>query len=244
MVLNNRSFSWAISALFPEWRYFLSKRVTIFLLKTDALFFILFSERTSQLRISSEKNEEILTWCRHEMLYWKCMSWICRFVNYLYCWIYSTYILHKKLNKILQESDWLFVLFCHLKSLYFICSHSFSFVVQLPVIRYHSLLSVITRCHSLSLDLSFVVTRCHSLSLDLSFVVTHCRYLSLFVPLVATRCTTCLSFYKQSNRSYVLSNKNPEIFDEVKVLQNQLKVLTENNREKYYLRISKSWRIS
>ena len=118
------------------------------------------------------------------MLYWKCMSWICRFVNYLYCWIYSTYILHKKLNKILQESDWLFVLFWHLKSLYFICSHSFSFVVQLPAIRYHSLLFVITRCHSLSLDLSFVVTRCHSLSLIV--VSCHSLYhsLPLDVPLV------------------------------------------------------------
>ena len=166
MVLNNRSFSWAISALFPEWRYFLSKRVTIFLLKTDALFFILFSERTSQLRISSEKNEEILTWCRHEMLYWKCMSWICRFVNYLYCWIYSTYILHKKLNKILQESDWLFVLFCHLKSLYFICSHSFSFVVQLlsfDITHCYLLSLVAIRCHSIYHLLSLVVIRRHSL---------------------------------------------------------------------------------
>ena len=185
MVLNNRSFSWAISALFPEWRYFLSKRVTIFLLKTDALFFILFSERTSQLRISSEKNEEILTWCRHEMLYWKCMSWICRFVNYLYCWIYSTYILHKKLNKILQESDWLFVLFCHLKSLYFICSHSFSFVVQLPVIRYHSF---VICYHSLSFVVTRFIIRCHSLSFVVTRFIIRCHSLSLPVTLCTTRC--------------------------------------------------------
>ena len=47
-----------------------------FLLKTDALLFILFSERTSQLRISSEKNEEILA--LNVILK---MSWISRLMN-------------------------------------------------------------------------------------------------------------------------------------------------------------------
>ena len=144
------------------------------------------------------------------------MSW---FINYLYCWIVSSCILHKKLNKILQEPDWPFVSFWSLKSLYFISSHSFSFVVPLPVIGCHSLSLLITRCHSLSLDLSFVrchllscvvtrcTTRCHLLYHSLLFVVTRCHSLSFSVPLiviryhslslVVTRCTACLSFYKQ-----------------------------------------------
>ena len=40
-------------------------------------------------------------------------------------------------------------------------------------------------------------------------------------------------------RIYVLSNKNPQISEKVNYLQNQLKLLTENNKERYYLRISK-----
>ena len=44
---------------------------------------------------------------------------------------------------------------------------------------------------------------------------------------------------KNTYRSYVLSNKNPKIFDKVKVLQIQLNVLTESNREKYCLHFSK-----
>ena len=98
------------------------------------------------------------------------------------CWICSSYILHKKLNKILQEPDWPFVSFWNLKSLYFI--YSLSFVVPLPVIRCHSLSLVITRCHSPSL----VVFRCHSLPLDLSLVVIRCHSLSFVVPLVAFVC--------------------------------------------------------
>ena len=132
------------------------------------------------------------------------MSW---FINYLYCWIVSSCILHKKLNKILQEPDWPFVSFWSLKSLYFISSHSLSFVLPLPVIGCHSLSLVITRCHSLSLDLSFVrchllpcvvtrcTTRCHLLYHSLLFVViqstTHCNSLSLVV-------TRCHSIYRLS----------------------------------------------
>ena len=40
-------------------------------------------------------------------------------------------------------------------------------------------------------------------------------------------------------RSYILSNKNPQIFEKVKYLQNQLKFLTESIKERYCLRISK-----
>ena len=40
-------------------------------------------------------------------------------------------------------------------------------------------------------------------------------------------------------RIYILSNKNPQIFEKVNYLQNQLKLLTESNKERYYLRISK-----
>ena len=40
-------------------------------------------------------------------------------------------------------------------------------------------------------------------------------------------------------RLYILSNKNPQIFEKVKYLQNQLKLLTESKTERYYLSISK-----
>ena len=40
-------------------------------------------------------------------------------------------------------------------------------------------------------------------------------------------------------RSYILSKKNPQIFEKVKYLQNQLKFLTESIKERYCLRISK-----
>ena len=38
---------------------------------------------------------------------------------------------------------------------------------------------------------------------------------------------------------YILSNKNPQIFEKVNYLQNQLKLLTESNKERYYKCISK-----
>ena len=40
-------------------------------------------------------------------------------------------------------------------------------------------------------------------------------------------------------RSYILSNKNPQIFEKEKYLQNQLKLSTETNKERYYLTIYK-----
>ena len=126
------------------------------------------------------------------------MSSVPWFITYLYCCIYSSYILHKKLNKILQETDWPFVSVWILKTRYFICCHSFSFAEPLPVIRCHPLSFVIIRCRSLSL----VVFCCHLLSLNLSLVVILCHSLSriglpcnssyhsfsFIVPLVVIRC--------------------------------------------------------
>ena len=93
----------------------------------------------------------------------------------------SSYILHTKLNKIIQEADWPFRLaFCfswNIKSLYFTYSHSYSFVLSLAVIRCHSLsflLLVVIRCHSLSLAVPLVVTRFHSLYHSMSLVVIRC----------------------------------------------------------------------
>ena len=40
-------------------------------------------------------------------------------------------------------------------------------------------------------------------------------------------------------KSYILSDKNPQIFEKVKSLQNQLKCSIEGSKKKYYLRISK-----
>ena len=79
----------------------------------------------------------------------------------------SSYILHKKLNKIIQEPDWLFVSFWNIKSRYFSYPHLFSFVLSLAVIRCHSLSFFGTRCHSLSL----VAIRSHLLYHSLSFAV-------------------------------------------------------------------------
>ena len=42
-----------------------------------------------------------------------------------------------------------------------------------------------------------------------------------------------------TSRIYILSNKNLQIFQKMNYLQNQLKLLTESNKESYYLRISK-----
>ena len=102
----------------------------------------------------------------------------------------SSYILHRKLNRIIQEADWpsrlAFCLIWSIKSLYFTYSHSYSFVLWLAVIHCQSLSFFLTRCHSLSFVVTCYTTRCHSLYHSLSFVV----------PLDATRCTTpCHSFY-------------------------------------------------
>ena len=116
----------------------------------------------------------------------------------------SSYILHKKLNKIIQGPDWPFVSIWNIKSLNFTYSHLLSFVLSLAVIRCHSLSFFVTRCYLLSL---FVI-HCHSLSLAVirnnlfSFVVTHCTtschplYRSLSFVVIC--CLTVLSFHKRS----------------------------------------------
>ena len=98
----------------------------------------------------------------------------------------SSYILHRKLNKIIQEADWpsrlAFCFFWNIKSLYFTYSHSYSFVWSLSITRCHSLLLIVIFCYSLS----FVVIRCHLLYHSLSLVV------SLVVISYTTRCYSLL----------------------------------------------------
>ena len=128
----------------------------------------------------------------------------------------SSYILQRKLNKIIQEADWAstlaFCFFWNIKSLYFTYSHSHSFVLSLAVIRCYSLSFFVTRCHLLSFVVTCCTTRCHSLYHSLSLVipldVIRCYSLTFVVPRVVirchslsfdvTRCTTRLSFYKRS----------------------------------------------
>ena len=45
-----------------------------------------------------------------------------------------------------------------------------------------------------------------------------------------------------SHKSYTLSDKNPQILERVKSLQNHFKCFIESNKEDYYLRISKKLR--
>ena len=125
----------------------------------------------------------------------------------------SSYILHSKLNKIIQEVDWSSRLaFCfswNIKSLYFTYSHSYSFVLSLAVIRCYSLSFFVTRCHLLSFVVTCCTTSCHSLSLVVSLVVircaTRCHSLYHLLSFVATPChsmsldvITHPSFYKGS----------------------------------------------
>ena len=79
----------------------------LFLLKTGVLFCIIFSRRSSHLTISFMCFNN----CNKTYSDWKYMSSISRFINHLHCWIYSSYTLYKKWNKILQETDWPFVSF-------------------------------------------------------------------------------------------------------------------------------------
>ena len=118
----------------------------------------------------------------------------------------SSYILHRKLNRIIQEADWpsrlAFCLIWNIKSLYFTYSHSYSFVLWLAVIRCHSLSFFLTRCRSLSFAVTCYTTRCHSL----------CHLLSFVVPLDTTCCTTpCLSLYH--SLSFVITRCNSMSLD-------------------------------
>ena len=114
---------------------------------------------------------------------------------------HSSYILHRNLKKTIQEADWpsrlAFCFFWNIKPLYFIYSHSHSFVLSLAVIRCYSFSFFVTRCHLLSFVVTCCTTCCHSLYHSFSFAVPldviHCHSLSFDV----TRCTTRLSFYKR-----------------------------------------------
>ena len=89
---------------------------------------------------------------------WK-RSWLISwFMNYVYCWILRTYLLHKKLNKILQGTDRLFVSIWNFKSLCFTCFDLSLFVVRLPVTCCHSFSLAVTHCYSSPL----VIICCHS----------------------------------------------------------------------------------
>ena len=122
----------------------------------------------------------------------------------------SSYILHTKLNKIIQETDWPSSLaFCfswNIKSLYFTYSHPYLFLLSLAVIHCHSLSFFVTCCHSLWFVVSCCTNRCHLLNHSLPFVVpldvTRCHSLSFVVPLVFIRChpllfdvTRCTTFF-------------------------------------------------
>ena len=97
-----------------------------------------------------------------------------------------SYILHKKLNKIIQEPNWLSVSFWNIKSLYFTYYYSYSFVLSLTVIRCHSLSFF---CHSLSLVVIRSITRCQSLYHSLPLVVIRCNTCCHSLPPVVIRCT-------------------------------------------------------
>ena len=110
----------------------------------------------------------------------------------------SSYILHRKLNKIIQEADWAstlaFCFFWNIKSLYFTYSYSYSFVLLLAVIRFYSLSFFVTRCHLLSFVFTCCTTRCHSSSFAVPLGVIRCHSFSFVVPLDVIRCHL-LSFF-------------------------------------------------
>ena len=93
------------SSLGPSLLFFRNATIFYFLIRNKCFFYckqmfcFIFSTKTLHLTISSDKK-----WKNTCMIQTrKRMSSISGFINYLYCWIYSSYILHKKLNKIFQE---------------------------------------------------------------------------------------------------------------------------------------------
>ena len=54
-------------------------------------------------------------------------------------------------------------------------------------------------------------------------------------PLINNTINQLLQEINNTYRSYILSNKNLQIFEKVKYLQNQQKLLTESNKERCYL---------
>ena len=92
----------------------------------------------------------------------------------------SSYIQHRKLNKVIQEPDWPLVSFetkNHSILLTLIHIHSF----------YHSLSFAVTHCH-FCYSLSFVVTRVQSLTFFATCCTTRFNSLSPVVPLIVTLC--------------------------------------------------------
>ena len=128
------------------------------------------------------------------------ISW---FISYLYFWILSSYILHKKLNKIPQQPDGPFVAFWNLKSfiqchslLFFVRRYSLSPVVPFVVTRWTTrshisfvVILIIIPYHLLYQLLSLIVTWCTICCHSLSFVVTLCASLCHLLSLIVTRCT-------------------------------------------------------
>ena len=92
------------------------------------------------------------------------------------CLIYSSYILHNKLNKALQKTDWPFVSFWNKVTLFYFLSFEF---IRFTT-RCNSLSLIIICCHSLS----FIVSRFHSLRHIAPLVVIRRHSLSLVVPFV------------------------------------------------------------
>ena len=84
----------------------------------------------------------------------------------------SSYILLKKLNKIVQKPDCLSVSFWNIKLFCFTYSHSYWIILSLAFIRCHSVSFFVTRCHSLSIVVPLVVTRCHLLHHSSVFLKT------------------------------------------------------------------------
>ena len=102
----------------------------------------------------------------------------------------SSYILHRSLNKIIQEADWpsrlSFCFFWNIKSLYFTYSHSYSFVWSLAVTNCHFLLLVVIRCHLLYHSLSLAVIRCTTCCHSLSLVAIRFHSIFIYVVFLAT----------------------------------------------------------
>ena len=76
---------------------------TIFFIKTCYYFLKL---RTDVLVYIWKKNEEILALYRQKISYWKYMLSIFRFINYLYCWIYTSYRISSNKRRTFGYRHW------------------------------------------------------------------------------------------------------------------------------------------
>ena len=122
-------------------------------------------------------------------------SW---FINYLYCWIYSSYILHKKLNKI----PLCLILKPKITSRHFTYSHSFSFVASFVVTHCYLLLPVVIRCNSLLFNVIRCTTLCHSLSLDVQLFCIFINNQNILILCINT------VFYKVSEKFLISTSNN------------------------------------